>query len=180
MFNIVTVCTGNVCRSPFAQLLLEKKLANTAGIRVSSAGTMALVGHGVNKIMLPECARYELDSAAFRARKLTHKIGKEADLILTATWEQRQRILEDWPEYAAKTGLITGAHSLPDYGPFSLANMRDWVRGQKKRTVTDVPDPYKQSSIIAREAADIIADNVTLLAAWLTAPGNGGRRRRCV
>ncbi|MGQ4509671.1 arsenate reductase/protein-tyrosine-phosphatase family protein [Dermabacteraceae bacterium P13147] len=177
-FHIVTVCTGNVCRSPFAHLLLEKKLSKVPGIKVSSAGTLALVGQGVNEIMLPECARYGLDPSAFRARKFSSRIGKEADLILTATWEQRQRILEDWPEYAAKIGVITGARSLPEAEPFSLASMRDWVRSQKQRNVTDVPDPYQQGPEVAEDAARIIDENLTLLVQWLTAPGGGGRRRR--
>ena len=42
-FSILTVCTGNVCRSPAVERLLASKLGPT--VSVASAGTHALVGH---------------------------------------------------------------------------------------------------------------------------------------
>ncbi len=42
-FKILTVCTGNICRSPLAEGLLRKVLRGLP-VEVSSAGTGALVG----------------------------------------------------------------------------------------------------------------------------------------
>lgn len=42
--TILTVCTGNICRSPMAEVLLRSGLAGLP-IRVHSAGTHALVDH---------------------------------------------------------------------------------------------------------------------------------------
>src|SRR5690606_12746543 len=44
--NILTVCTGNICRSPLAEAVLASRLADL-DLRVHSAGTQALVGHGM-------------------------------------------------------------------------------------------------------------------------------------
>ena len=41
MFEILTVCTGNICRSPLAEQLLRTRLAPLAP-RVHSAGTRGL------------------------------------------------------------------------------------------------------------------------------------------
>ena len=41
MFSIVTVCTGNICRSPMAEALLRSELTDAGlaqRVRVSSAG----------------------------------------------------------------------------------------------------------------------------------------------
>lgn len=44
MLNILVVCTANVCRSPAAQLYLTHALPRV-GVRVDSAGTMAINGN---------------------------------------------------------------------------------------------------------------------------------------
>jgi len=48
-FSILTVCTGNVCRSPAVERLLSTELGPT--VQVSSAGTHALVGHPISQPM---------------------------------------------------------------------------------------------------------------------------------
>ena len=48
-FSILTVCTGNVCRSPAVERLLASKLGPT--VSVASAGTHALVGHPISEPM---------------------------------------------------------------------------------------------------------------------------------
>lgn len=44
-FTILTVCSGNVCRSPMARLLLQKGFSPLLAVTVHIAGTIALVGH---------------------------------------------------------------------------------------------------------------------------------------
>ena len=46
-FSVLTVCTGNICRSPLAELILAASLSDIPDVRVESAGTGALVGHGM-------------------------------------------------------------------------------------------------------------------------------------
>mgnify|MGYP002738687724 CR=1 FL=1 len=48
-YRILTVCTGNVCRSPAAERLLEHTL--NPSVTVRSAGTRALVGEPIHPPM---------------------------------------------------------------------------------------------------------------------------------
>src|SRR5690606_19666664 len=82
--TILTVCTGNICRSPLGEVLLRARLSDL-DVMVHSAGTHALVGRG-----MPEQAR-ELalrhgasgaDATGHKARLLTERLVQDADLVL--------------------------------------------------------------------------------------------------
>jgi len=89
--TILTVCTGNICRSPLAEVLLRARL-ESFGVRVHSAGTRAVVGSG-----MPEDAQLvararnarPADIEAHRGRRLREPMVLESDLVLTMTQEQR-------------------------------------------------------------------------------------------
>lgn len=94
--SLLTLCTGNVCRSPMAALLLRRKLGDL-GVVVHSAGTHALI----DEAMTPEALRLALatgadeqDAARHRARLLQERMLIEADLTLTMTREQRTLALQ--------------------------------------------------------------------------------------
>lgn len=96
MVEILTVCTGNICRSPLAEVLLRTRLA-TYGVQVSSAGTHGLDGQG----MTPEAQRLatalgaDADLAAsHRARYLTGAELRTPDLILAMSREHRRGVVE--------------------------------------------------------------------------------------
>lgn len=97
--RILLVCTGNVCRSPFAHLLLQQRLTQ-AGVAasVTSAGTRALVGAPMDPRTADGLAARGVALAApgqnsFRASDLTAEQVAAADLVLTATVEHRDRAL---------------------------------------------------------------------------------------
>lgn len=99
MFEILTVCTGNICRSPLAQLLLDAQLA-PLGARVSSAGTRGAAGATMTPeaVQLATDAGIPLDSAtAHRARYLTEAMAGEPDLLLAMTREHRRTLAEYAP-----------------------------------------------------------------------------------
>ncbi len=96
MFEILLVCTGNVCRSPLAELLLRNRLADLAPV-VSSAGTRGLTGSpmtleaaalAVAGGVPPEAA------ASHRARLLTEAHVVSPDLILAMTRDHRRQVVE--------------------------------------------------------------------------------------
>src|SRR6476619_730650 len=86
-FSILTVCTGNVCRSPAVERLLARDLGPTVG--VSSAGTHALVGQPIAQPMARLLRDNGIEAQAFTARRLTETLVKDADLVLTLTRAQR-------------------------------------------------------------------------------------------
>jgi len=102
-FTILTVCTGNICRSPLAHLLLRDGLADL-GVTVHSAGVGALVDRGMPEQSLAIARSLGIvDAEAHRARQITADMVREADLILPMAREHRAAIVELVPRASAKT-----------------------------------------------------------------------------
>ena len=94
--RVLTVCTGNICRSPFLERALQAELDRSWGpgaVEVASAGTGALVGHPMEDQAraLLEANGYAADG--FRARDLGVALVADADLVLTATRAHRGKVL---------------------------------------------------------------------------------------
>ena len=101
VFSILTVCTGNVCRSPAVERLLSSKLGST--VRVTSAGTHALVGHPISEPMAALLRGAGVEEAPFEARRLSEQLLKDADLVLPLTRAQRSLVVELWPAAVRRT-----------------------------------------------------------------------------
>ncbi|WP_208819739.1 protein-tyrosine-phosphatase [Pseudonocardia alni] len=110
-FRILIVCTGNICRSPAAELLLRSLLVGRLGGReaaraeVSSAGVAAVVGSGMHPLSRAELAPWGLDARAegFRARQLDDRTVARADLVLGAGVRHRSTVLERHPYLLDRT-----------------------------------------------------------------------------
>ncbi|WP_307805132.1 low molecular weight phosphatase family protein [Microbacterium sp. BLY] len=103
--TILTVCTGNICRSPLAEVLLRQRL-EALGVRVHSAGTHALEGHGMPEEALELAARAGADpaaAAAHRARYLVEPYLADADLVLTMAREHRSAVVKMMPGALRRT-----------------------------------------------------------------------------
>ncbi|RJQ68196.1 MAG: low molecular weight phosphotyrosine protein phosphatase [Desulfobacteraceae bacterium] len=85
MFEILMVCTGNICRSPMAAGLLRHlmppKLQNR--ISVSSGGTNAIHGHQAAPMAVEAMSRLGIDISHHRARQLDRDMVRRAGFILT-------------------------------------------------------------------------------------------------
>jgi len=94
--RILTVCTGNICRSPVAERLLQAGLdqAVPGGFQVSSAGTRALVGEPMQPLSAEIVRTFGGDPEGFAARQLTPKILRGVDLVLTMTSGHRGEVLQ--------------------------------------------------------------------------------------
>lgn len=84
MFSrILVVCVGNICRSPMAEALLRRKIAETEkDMVIQSAGIAALVGYPADPLAVELMAEREIDISAHRARQLTPTMIMEFDLVL--------------------------------------------------------------------------------------------------
>ena len=82
--NILFVCTGNTCRSPMAQTLLEE-MAKEKGmdIKVKSAGVFALDGQRASNVAIEALKPEGIDLRSHRANIIHRGLLEEADLILT-------------------------------------------------------------------------------------------------
>ncbi|MEJ2864999.1 arsenate reductase/protein-tyrosine-phosphatase family protein [Actinomycetospora flava] len=110
-FRLLFVCTGNICRSPFARFharaLLEMRLGPrwASWFDVASGGTGAVVGaemHPLSRAQLGPLAAHA-DVAAFRARQLPARDVELADLVLTVSRSHRSAVLELEPRALRST-----------------------------------------------------------------------------
>jgi tRNA threonylcarbamoyl adenosine modification protein (Sua5/YciO/YrdC/YwlC family) len=113
---IVIVCTGNTCRSPMAEAILRKLIAEKfnctleeteqRGVIVSSAGVSATPG-GVAAPEAVEVMRTRgLDLSRHESQPLSEKLIRHADVILALTNAHRQAIIRRWPEAAGRTMVM--------------------------------------------------------------------------
>src|SRR5688572_12637330 len=113
---IVIVCTGNTCRSPMAEAILRKLIAERfnctleeteqRGVIVSSAGVSASPG-GVAAPEAVEVMRGRgLDLSRHESQPLNDKLVRHADLILALTGAHRQAIIRRWPEVTHRTEVL--------------------------------------------------------------------------
>ncbi|MGH8778195.1 low molecular weight protein-tyrosine-phosphatase [Paraburkholderia sp.] len=113
--RILVVCEGNLCRSPIAQGLLRREMAD---IVVASAGLSAVAGAGIDPIAASLLATRGIDMSAHRARRLDERMCRVADLILVMELEQKHAIERFYP--IARGRVYRLAEAYP----------------------TDVPDPF--------------------------------------
>lgn len=103
--RILTVCTGNICRSPYAELLLAHRLdeVRPGAFDVRSLGTSALVGQGVD----PGSARLleagGIAHEGFSARQISEQLLEGVDLVLPLTVEHRRLVLSYAPRLLKRT-----------------------------------------------------------------------------
>jgi protein-tyrosine phosphatase len=131
VFRLLYVCTGNICRSPFAQFhtrfLLGARLGPWAhAFAVHSAGVSAVRGHGMHddsRAQLRSRSNHP-DVAAFAARQLPDRDVLLADLVLTMTREQRSTVLGDVPKALPTTFTLREfARLLRSADPSQLATL---------------------------------------------------------
>jgi len=94
--RILTVCTGNICRSPVAERLLQAGLDQVlpGGFEVRSAGTRAMVGYPIQPLSADVVNMYGGTDKGFAARQLTPKILRDTDIVLTMTSKHRGEVLQ--------------------------------------------------------------------------------------
>ncbi|WP_169253455.1 low molecular weight phosphatase family protein [Brevibacterium sp. 'Marine'] len=112
-FNVLTVCTGNLCRSTLAELVLAQRFAEVREIRVHSAGTRAALGHRTPKEVW-EIAGFMgvIEGRAEHARQVDEDMLGAADLVLTMTRDQRREVVELNPRIVRRTFTIRELSSL--------------------------------------------------------------------
>jgi protein-tyrosine-phosphatase len=131
VFRLLYVCTGNICRSPFAQFhtrfLLGARLGPWAhAFAVHSAGVSAVRGHGMHDDSRAQLMsrRNHPDVAAFTARQLPDRDVLLADLVLTMTREHRSTVLGDVPKALPTTFTLREfARLLRSADPSELATL---------------------------------------------------------
>ena len=109
--RVLFVCTGNLCRSPMAQVLFQDIVSNdtalsAAGIEADSAGTDPAFDNATAEAV--EAMRgYGLDLSAHRSKPVSDRLAEWADLILVMEPWQQMHVTSMFPEAKGKTHLLT-------------------------------------------------------------------------
>jgi len=96
-FELLFVCSGNTCRSPLAEALARRELAERGlddRVGVRSAGTGAMDGAQISEGSLQAGASVGLDLSDHRSRPLTAELVADTDLILTMGMGHLHRVLD--------------------------------------------------------------------------------------
>ncbi|WP_395398813.1 low molecular weight phosphatase family protein [Arthrobacter sp. UC242_113] len=184
--RILTVCTGNICRSPVAERLLQAGLDQVlpGGFEVRSAGTRALVGEPVQPLSADIIHTFGGTAEGFAARQLSGKILRNVDLVLTMTSGHRGEVLQLDASLLKRTFTIREFARMLDVleeredpahrngglnGERLAANTKLWRKLPAKAASVrhlalapdaadnDVVDPYRRSDEYYRQMEDELA-----------------------
>jgi protein-tyrosine phosphatase len=182
-FRLMYVCTGNICRSPVAEIMTRHLLIGKLGGRlaaqfdVSSAGVSAVVDSQIHPDTRDELTPWGLDgviAGRFRARQLRSAMVRESDLVLGANPRHRSAVVERAPE-GLKTAFSIREFALlaeavdPDGLPsdpvtraHELVEQARLNRGLVKVDPEEltIPDPMGRSRQAHHEAVMLIVDAV--------------------
>lgn len=133
MNHIMTVCLGNICRSPVAEALLKARLP---GCNIWSAGLQAVVGHPADAVAREVAARHGLDLSDHRAQQIAGWMFSQAKLVLVMQHSQRQQLEQLYPLARGKI------RCLGEFGP---------------QGAFDIADPYRQPRSVFEAVHSAIA-----------------------
>jgi protein-tyrosine phosphatase len=93
-FRVLTVCTGNLYRSPLAECLLRERLAAVPEtIHVSSAGTEAVPSTPIAVTTASLIVERGGNPSGLAARRLTAGLVENSDLVLGAATAHREAVV---------------------------------------------------------------------------------------
>ncbi len=118
------VCTGNTCRSPMAEGIFRKYLAeklecevddlDKMGYKIFSAGIMDVVDAPASMEAIATCAAKGIDIKSHKSRALSSQLIKESDFIFAMEQIHYQRVTTLCPEAENKCMLLAENQDIPD------------------------------------------------------------------
>lgn len=200
MIHVLTLCTGNVCRSPLSAQLLADRL-DSRFFRIESAGLSPLAGDQMPQEMQRIVTRLGLDDPAdHRARGVTAETIAKSDLLIAMSRHHRSTAVVAYPPAVRQAfTLLELAHVVSHMDDYEAAATSEQspniefevleavmrIRGTVPRLspehLYDVEDPYGRSNQAFKRTAKQVEDAVDEIAQFfnrvLTTPQNTQQER---
>lgn len=155
MKNILFVCTGNTCRSPMAEYIMNTFISQSGlgeYFVSSSAGVATMDGLTASTGSVNACREMGIDISSHRSRQLTEEIIKSSDIIITMGSSHKNMILTYFPKEAeGKT--------------FTIAEVADFA--DENIHATDIMDPYMMDDSVYTAVCGQIASYLRIIINYL-------------
>lgn len=134
--KILFICTGNTCRSPMAEGILNH-IATEKKINISSksAGIYAFDGDNVSPNAVKVLSNIGIDIKDKKSMQVHKDLVEEADLILTMSNSHKKQLIMRFPFAVNKVFLLN---------EYAFKNIKD------------IEDPYGRGELDYKEACDEI------------------------
>ncbi|MBH9970944.1 low molecular weight phosphotyrosine protein phosphatase [Bifidobacterium sp. W8109] len=161
-YNVMTVCTGNICRSPMAEIILRKFFQDRGldedQVRVESSGVSdEEFGNPIDRRaqrVLRERG-YEVPADHF-AHRITREEAEDADLLLPMTADHMRALLRLLP-----SGKRSAVHLYRSFDP----NLPTPAPGRESRI--DLVDPWYGGPHEFEVAIDQIEHTAPYIVDWV-------------
>lgn len=156
-YLVTIVCSGNTCRSPMAEGILRKALAEreVTGIKVISAGTLGIVGAPATAMAVEVARAHDVDISRHLSEDFVSKIARGSDLILAMAREHYDAALELGAPEENVYMLKTFPRRTKDFHSTSVPDPIGGDRQIYERAFLQIDDALQQSvgEIIRRAVA---------------------------
>ncbi|MFH2071273.1 MAG: low molecular weight phosphatase family protein [Actinomycetota bacterium] len=115
--RVLFVCTGNLCRSPMAEVLARARFEGE-GVVFESAGVRAVRGAPATPTAAAACREVGVSLRGHRARQLDRDLAESAARIYVMTEDHRSAVLRIAPGIEDRVALLRpdGADIADPYG----------------------------------------------------------------
>ena len=144
---LLFVCTGNICRSPMAEVIARARLGEKSGWKVASAGVAAIDGEPASEAAVVACRELGLDLRQHGSQPVTRELLEKARWVVVMTETHREVLSRRFPEFHARIRTLKSFGFSKDFG--------------------DIPDPIGGSLDVYRTVRDAIESALSDLVIFL-------------